>query len=217
MAGKKFGKWNVSENYGINKNGVILWKCICDCGNIGIITGCSLRNGTSKSCGCSKKDSARNGKEHHSWKGGKYINDVGYNMIYNKDHSRTNFNGYVREHIILAEKALGKSLPMGVQVHHYGKNGNNDKIVICQNQEYHYLLHIRAKAYEVCGNANYRKCKFCKEYDDPENLSIKHLTSNGQLDGWSIFHIECRRDYEKQLYWKNKNENNFKTISRKNC
>jgi hypothetical protein len=34
------------------------------------------------------------------------------------DHPNAMSNGYVREHIIVAEKALGRYLPEGVQVHH---------------------------------------------------------------------------------------------------
>jgi hypothetical protein len=33
-----------------------LWECKCDCGKIVKVTGRSLRAGTTKSCGCLKKD-----------------------------------------------------------------------------------------------------------------------------------------------------------------
>lgn len=57
-------------------------------------------------------------------------------------------NKLVYEHRILAEKALGKPLPKGAVIHHTGKTGDNHgpfKLVICPNQEYHFLLHKRAK------------------------------------------------------------------------
>lgn len=53
-----------------------------------------------------------------------------------------------RQHVLLAEKALGKQLPKGAVVHHVDGNGtNNDtnNLVICQDQNYHLLLHRRAE------------------------------------------------------------------------
>ena len=35
------------------------WKCLCDCGNISIVDGWSLRSGKTKSCGCLIKDKWR--------------------------------------------------------------------------------------------------------------------------------------------------------------
>jgi len=51
--GNRHGKLTVIEWAGSNKNGKALWKCVCDCGNIKIIVGSSLRrNKNTKSCGC---------------------------------------------------------------------------------------------------------------------------------------------------------------------
>ena len=56
IIGYKFGKLtvlNISKTRG-NK-GQIRYDCICDCGNTHTVTGESIRNGKSKSCGCLKK------------------------------------------------------------------------------------------------------------------------------------------------------------------
>ena len=50
--GQKFERITVLEKVGYNKNRADLWKCICECGTEKIIIGASLRNGTTKSCGC---------------------------------------------------------------------------------------------------------------------------------------------------------------------
>lgn len=57
ITGQKFERWTVIKPTK-NKNG-IMWKCVCECGNIGIVQGGSLRNRRSKSCGCLKNDIVR--------------------------------------------------------------------------------------------------------------------------------------------------------------
>lgn len=52
------------------------------------------------------------------------------------------------EHILLAEKALGKPLPKGAIVHHMNRNGQDNhtpfNLIICPDTAYHQLLHQRA-------------------------------------------------------------------------
>lgn len=50
--GNRYGKLIVIEEAGRDKNGRVLWKCQCDCGNIKIALGKSLRAGLCQSCGC---------------------------------------------------------------------------------------------------------------------------------------------------------------------
>ncbi len=52
LTGQKFGRWTVINNGGKNKHGKTVWNCICECGNKQSITGTSLINGSSRSCGC---------------------------------------------------------------------------------------------------------------------------------------------------------------------
>lgn len=61
------------------------------------------------------------------------------------------------EHIAIAEKALGRPLPHGAQVHHVDENKRNNaraNLVICQDNAYHALLHVRAKVVRAGGNPN---------------------------------------------------------------
>lgn len=54
LLGQKFGKLTAIEKMDIrNKRGLIVWKCQCECGNITEVVGSSLKNGSTKSCGCS--------------------------------------------------------------------------------------------------------------------------------------------------------------------
>ena len=95
-------------------------------------------------------------------------------------------------HILVAERALGRKLPEGAEVHHVNENPTDNRpenLVICPNHAYHMMLHRRAKAYDACGHADWLKCNFCGRYDDPDNLRVR---SNGYL-GFRGHHLECRR------------------------
>jgi len=79
----------------------------------------------------------------------------------------------VLAHIFLAEKALGRALPPGVQVHHVDENPANNapsNLVICPDAAYHKLLHQRQRAFDASGHYGWRKCQHCGQYDAPENL-----------------------------------------------
>lgn len=56
MIGNKFGRLTVIEETNKRKDRRIVYKCICDCGNITYVTGKNLRNGNTKSCGCLSVD-----------------------------------------------------------------------------------------------------------------------------------------------------------------
>jgi hypothetical protein len=65
---------------------------------------------------------------------------------------RTESGEYKFEHVLIAEKALGKPLPKGAVVHHVDRDSmnNNTKspwnLVVCPDQAYHLLLHARVRA-----------------------------------------------------------------------
>ena len=76
-------------------------------------------------------------------------------------------------HTTIAEAALGKPMPPKACVHHvdYNKlNNAHSNLVVCPNLAYHRLLHIRTNAINACGNASWRKCKFCGKYDAPASM-----------------------------------------------
>lgn len=55
LEGQTFGKWTVGNYAGSDKNGNALWNCVCQCGRHRVVRGDRLKNGTSTSCGCSRK------------------------------------------------------------------------------------------------------------------------------------------------------------------
>lgn len=112
----------------------------------------------------------------------------GYVEVYSPNHPRA-ANEMVYEHILVVEKALGKHLPAGAQVHHVNEtktdNGNRN-LVACDSAAYHRHLHIRQRALDECGNPNWRKCTYCKVYDDLSNLARK-----GRIN--QFCHVACWR------------------------
>ena len=59
LTNKKFGRLTVILRDGKDKDGNTLWKCRCDCGNFISITHHRLIIGDVKSCGCLRKDFAK--------------------------------------------------------------------------------------------------------------------------------------------------------------
>lgn len=94
-------------------------------------------------------------------------------------------------HVIVAEKAIGKPLPLGAEVHHVNEDKSDNRpenLVICQDRAYHKLLHVRATAMAACGNPNFRKCPFCKTYGATEGM--RHNKSSRYY-----YHLKCKQDY----------------------
>jgi hypothetical protein len=118
----------------------------------------------------------KRGREHNCWKGGRNFAS-GYVRIFMPEHPRAMGIGYVFEHILIAEEALGKPLPSGAHIHHVNENrGDNrhENLVICQDNNYHQLLHRRTTALKECGHANWKKCWICKQWEDTAKLGSKY-------------------------------------------
>jgi hypothetical protein len=100
--------------------------------------------------------------------------------------------GYVREHVLIAERALGRPLPKKHPVHHVDGQTNrnaNDNLVLCESHQYHQLLEQRTPAFIACGDASARRCKFCHRYDRQDDISVS---------GTSAYHRSCNALYEKR-------------------
>lgn len=169
-------------------------QCQCGCGQFTPIAKENNKNrglikGQPRNCIPGHRITSQKGALHPLWKGGRTIDRNGYVLIKMPTHNRAQANGYVYEHILVAEKALGKPLPSGAIPHHIDKNRSNNitsNLVLCQDIAYHLLLHRRERALKACGHANWRKCTLCKQYDDPSNL----MTKKGK--GGCSYHKGCK-------------------------
>jgi len=157
-------------------------------------------------CGCGQKTRIINGVprlliKHHQpkgsrspgWKGGKVKNNHGYVKVSSNGHPRSDESGYVLEHILIAEKALGRFLVEPERVHHVNlikSENTNSNLVVCPNDSYHRLLHIRTKALSECGHSSWRKCCHCKEYADPKTMQA--------VDKNQFSHKACIQKYQSE-------------------
>lgn len=56
LTGKRYNNLVVIGRAENSKNGILIWKCLCDCGNITQVRGSNLKSGAVKSCGCRRKN-----------------------------------------------------------------------------------------------------------------------------------------------------------------
>lgn len=72
ISGQRFGRLHVVKMMGLNQHRRMLWLCECDCGNKNfIVTGGSLTGGSTKSCGCFKKEKQAESQMRHGMCGTK--------------------------------------------------------------------------------------------------------------------------------------------------
>lgn len=125
------------------------------------------------------------------WKGGRFLRK-GYFYSQSPNHPRADKDGYVPEHVLVAEKAVGNYLPSTVVIHHINGNpGDNSpkNLVVCNDENYHKILHMRQRAFLACGHAHWRKCPYCKGWDDPANMYVPKKPRQ------SPRHLNCVRKY----------------------
>lgn len=93
--------------------------CICQCGNEKEVILKQLLSGDIKDCGCRYYSVNNTGRLTSKRK--KYITKSGYVKIYLPDHSNTDRNGYVLEHVLVMSDYLKRPIQDKETIHH--KNG----------------------------------------------------------------------------------------------
>ena len=123
---------------------------------------------------------------------GPLLNGDGYVLVRCPNHPRAAINGYVLGHILVAEELLGRYLKPNEEIHHYGDRADNTKIVICESPAYHKLLETRQRALKLSGSVHNRKCVYCQQYDNVQNLTRQSLNTK------NYYHKPCRNKYERE-------------------
>lgn len=67
LTGRRFHRWVVNEFAGVKGGNGLVWKCTCDCGAVGIISGANLKRGGSRSCGCLAREEAAERTRNRIW------------------------------------------------------------------------------------------------------------------------------------------------------
>ena len=123
----------------------------------------------------------RKGERSHKWRGGVSTRADGYRNIHMPEHPNASNGRQVLEHVLVATQMLGRPLPKGAVVHHINGNPSDNRpenLIICKDHAEHKRLHRRQRALEECGNPNYLKCEYCKQYDDPQNMWVSKVRSS---------------------------------------
>lgn len=99
-------------------------KCACGCGN-------ELEEinkwGYKRKFIQGHNSEFRKGKTHPSWKGGRYIDTLGYVVVWIKDHPKA-YKHTIREHVLVMEKHIGRYLKDDEHIHHINHNRADNRI-----------------------------------------------------------------------------------------
>jgi len=163
----------------------LLKKCECGCGQ-------EVRPGNRFVHGHNSR-----GTSNPKWRGGQTRHDGRYVLTLRREHPRANARGYVPEHILVAERSLGRHLRAPHEVHHVNERKDDNRpenLVVCQDRAYHLLLHVRAAALRATGNPDMRPCTICRRYGDPREMS-PHRGRQGRRD--RFYHKHCAAAYQR--------------------
>ena len=134
-----------------------------------------------------------------------YLN--GYIAIYMPEHERSFDNGCVYEHVLVAEKILGRKLKPKEVVHHKDKNRTNnfqDNLMVFQTEEDHIAFHGGAELVKDIDETYYCIKKFLKftyYYRDRTRRDINNnIVDIGSIDVKTIKYKDicpyCETNYK---------------------
>lgn len=202
LTGNKYGRWTVIKKAETSKKD-IEWNCVCECGNIGVIRGSSLRSGNSKSCGCLSREMASKRFSENP-----------------KPKSITNLSGmkFGKLTVIeIAEHIKGKHIKWrcvcdcGKEVISAGVYLTNGSKTHCGCEKpfsyrlsYHRLHRIWSNMKFRCNNANDdryddyggRGIAVCKEWQESFEVFCKWALKNGYDKNLTLDRIDVNGNYE---------------------
>lgn len=132
------------------------------------------------------------GECHYNYNGGRWVNSDGYVMVRCPEHPRA-IKGYVKEHILVLEKAFRRPILATERIHHIDGNRSNNHVgnlILFKNHSMHNSYEARLRAFKATGHWDWKLCLFCHQYDAPTNMV-------GRRQDSSMYHQECRRKYNR--------------------
>jgi hypothetical protein len=122
-------------------------ECTCEnCGKKFLMPPSKVAIGRGKNCSreCAAISKSKNtsGENSYYWNGGTHMK-AGYRFIYSPNHPKKNDTGYVREHILVMEKHIGRYLEDGEIIHHmnHDKQDNRIENLMIMSKSEHSKLH----------------------------------------------------------------------------
>lgn len=192
MEGQKYNRWTVLRFDSIRDN-TAFWLCKCECGTIRVVSGVSLRNNDSKSCGCILKDTCTkkiNGLSKTR------INRIYHNIKYRCNNSSSpSYKNYGGRGIKICDEWLDKHNGF---LNFYNWSINNgykedltiDRIDVNGNYEPSNCrwIPLTEQFYNKTDNVfyivnNQKKClsELCKEYNMPYQTVRKRLERGNDI------------------------------------
>lgn len=102
------------------------------------------RESRAKYCSALCQGIAKQGENHHNWKGGRRVHSEGYVYIYSPNHPFCDKEKRVLEHRLIIEEKIGRYLDKKEIVHHINtiKNDNRvENLVLISSQAEHLKEH----------------------------------------------------------------------------
>ena len=102
----------------------------------------------------------------------------------------------------IVERIRRKVLPSKAVIHHVDEDSLYDypsNLVVCEDDAYHKLLHLRTDALRATGNPHSRRCKICKQWGIPGEGDMVRLKRSARAKGdGTTRHRSCHTKEEKQ-------------------
>ncbi len=141
-------------------------------------------------CGCGLSTGGRFARGHN-----RRIVEV--NVAYRKATWR---GASMALHLAIAERAIGKRLPPGAQVHHVNGDRYDNRrtnLVICQDAAYHRLLHRRQRVISLGGNPDTQRwCAKCLSLQPSKEFETMRF--GRQCD--RPYCAACQRQYDQERW-----------------
>jgi len=102
------------------------------------------------------------GKDHPNWKGGRSKTPSGYILVNAIGHPRA-YGNNVYEHILVAEKKLGRCITKEERVHHINgiKDDNRpENLIVLTNEKEHVKIHYKEHQRKRGDNGRWLKLQF---------------------------------------------------------